>query len=499
MRRLVSTALIAVVGLGLWSAAQFNDDLRDARRAHAISQADPLVNAPPLVAFTTVALGGFRGLVADILWLRSARLQEEGRYFELVQLADWITKLEPRFTSVWAYHAWNLAYNISVLLERPEERWRWVRHGIHLLRDEGLRYNPGDARLLYELGWLFQHKVGGDMDSAHLFYKRAWADEMSRLWDGPTPDFGTLSRAAATRAELLARPGAAEAIAALEAAGRNPFSFARIDEARAAPANDPLRSPGGRELTDHLRRRLIEDHYKLDPLTMREIDERYGPLDWRLPQAHSLYWAWQSRRVARREFDQVSADRMIFQSLADAFRQGNLYYNPARNLFILSPNPALTPRVQAAYEDALARHADNESIRTAHANFLREAIVIRYIFNQLAEARSLFAELRNRYPNETGGLTFEAFVQEQYLARQSRMSPADARAIVEGALYQSEFWQFAGDSDRAAGFAGLARLTWERHQTRISASPEMEQRLSLPPFDEIRRLVRARVREDLGL
>jgi hypothetical protein len=458
-----------------------------------------LINAPPLVAFTTVALGGFRGLLADILWLRSARLQEEGRYFELVQLADWITKLEPRFTSVWAYHAWNLSYNISVLLDRPEERWRWVRHGIHLLRDEGLRYNPGDARLLYELGWLFQHKVAGDLDNAHLFYKRAWADEMRRLWDGPTPDYGNLILAAATREELIKRPGAAETIAALQAAGRNPFSFARIDESRIAPEDDPLRSLGGRELVDHLRRRLMEDHYKLDPLTMREIDARYGPLDWRLPQAHALYWAWLSRRVARREFDHVSADRMIFQSLADAFRQGNLYYNPERDLFILSPNPALTPRVQAAYEEALTRHTDNESIKTAHANFLREAIVIRYTFNHVAEARSLFEELRSRYPDETNGQSFEDFVHDQFLSRQSRMSTADARAIIEGALYQSEFWRFADDADRAAGFARLARLTWDRHQARISASPEMQQRLSLPPFEEIRRLVRARVREDLGL
>lgn len=499
MKRATSIFLLLIVAVGLWGAARLNTPLRDARREHAITQADPLVNAPPLVAFTTVALGGFRGIVADMLWLRSARLQEEGRYFELVQLADWITKLEPRFTAVWAFHAWNLAYNISVLLDRPEERWRWVRNGISLLRDEGLRYNPGDARLLYELGWLFQHKLAGDLDSAHLLYKREWAAEMAELWDGPTPDYGNLALAAATRAELLARPGVAELVAQLQAAGRNPYSFARVAEARAARADDPLRSAAGRELIDHLRRRAIEDQYKLDPLIMREIDARYGPLDWRLPQAHAMYWAWNSRRVARREFDQLAADRMIFQSLADAFRQGNLFRDPARNLFILSPNPALTPRVQAAYEDALARFPDNESIKTAHANFLREAVVIRFTFNQLAEARALYTELRTRYPNEVQGAPFESFVQEQFLSRQAQLNTPDARAVVEGALFQSEFWRAAGDEERAAGFMGLARLTWERHQNRVSASPDMQARLALPPFDELRRLARARVQEELGL
>ena len=34
-------------------------------------------NAPVLVTFTTVALGSFRGLVADLLWLRAGALQEK--------------------------------------------------------------------------------------------------------------------------------------------------------------------------------------------------------------------------------------------------------------------------------------------------------------------------------------------------------------------------------------------------------------------------------------
>ena len=47
-----------------------------------------------------MALGGFRGLLADILWIRAISLQEQGKYFELVQLADWIQKLQPKFAGV---------------------------------------------------------------------------------------------------------------------------------------------------------------------------------------------------------------------------------------------------------------------------------------------------------------------------------------------------------------------------------------------------------------
>ena len=74
-----------------------------------------------------VPIGGFRGILADVLWMRAGTLQDEGRYFELVQLSDWIAKLQPRVPAIWAYHAWNMAYNLSALMPTPAERWRWVR------------------------------------------------------------------------------------------------------------------------------------------------------------------------------------------------------------------------------------------------------------------------------------------------------------------------------------------------------------------------------------
>ncbi len=471
MNRWTTILLIALFLAGLFGAARLNEPLREARREYGISQADPLVNAPPLVVFSTVALGGFRGIIADILWVRSARLQEEGRYFELVQLADWITKLEPRFTSVWAYHAWNLSYNISVLLKRPEERWRWVRSGISLLRDEGLRYNPGNARLFYELGWLFQHKLGGNSDTAADFYRRQWAAEMAELWDGPTPDFDTLIKAPQNTHALLAQPDVAALIAQLQSANRDPYSPARIAEARVAAPDDPLRSPAGQQLIAFLRLRALRDTYKLDPAVMRELDSRYGPLDWRLPQAHAIYWAHQSQLVATHEFDQISADRMIFQSLGDAFRQGSLYTDPKRGIFIQSPNPALAPRVLAAYDDTLKRFAGTESILEAKAHFMREAIIVYYTFNQLDAARNLFQQLRTQFPALAPEPDFETFVREEFLARQQSIPPDTALAIINGALVQSAFWKVNGDPARAEGYDHLAQLTWTAYHERLKTQP----------------------------
>src|SRR6266581_8008560 len=171
------------------------------------TRAAPLENAPPVLAFTTVALGGFRGLIANALWIRANDLQDEGKYFEMVQLADWITKLEPSFAQVWLVQSWNMAFNISVKFTDFTDRWRWVQRGIELLRDDGLRYNPTEALIYRELAWFFQHKIGQNMDDGHKYFKTQWAKEMTQLFGSGRPNFDELlspkTEEAKRRAELV--------------------------------------------------------------------------------------------------------------------------------------------------------------------------------------------------------------------------------------------------------------------------------------------------------
>lgn len=184
-----SIAILLLIALAaVILAGALNRRLLQQRAAAHLTQAPPTQNMPPAVAFTTIALGGFRGILADVLWMRAGSLQDEGRYFELVQLADWIVKLQPRSPSIWAYHAWNMAYNLSAMMPTPEEKWRWVHHGLRLLRDEGLRFNPGSARLYQELAWLFLHKLGTDYDTAAAFYRQQWAAEIDAALAPLDPD-----------------------------------------------------------------------------------------------------------------------------------------------------------------------------------------------------------------------------------------------------------------------------------------------------------------------
>ena len=120
------------------------------------------------------AFGGIRSIASEVVWLRADRLQDEGRYVELAQLAHALTLSEPHAPEVWSYAAWNLAYNVSVMMNSEADRWRWVKSALMLLRDEGLRYNPKSAELYKELAMLFELKIGADIDDAASFYRGEW-------------------------------------------------------------------------------------------------------------------------------------------------------------------------------------------------------------------------------------------------------------------------------------------------------------------------------------
>ena len=140
----------------------------------ALSSARPESSAPALTEGAFAALGGLRSIAAEVIWFRADRLQEEGRYVELAQLASALTFMEPHTPEVWSYAAWNLAYNVAVMMATEEDRWRWVEAGLRLLRDEGLRYNPSSRDLCREIAWMFEIKIGGSIDSAAPIYREKW-------------------------------------------------------------------------------------------------------------------------------------------------------------------------------------------------------------------------------------------------------------------------------------------------------------------------------------
>ncbi len=455
-----------------------------------LTDTEPLENAPPLVAFTSVALGGFRGLAADLLWLRSSKMQDEGKYFEMVQLADWIIKLQPRNTSSHAYLAWNMAYNISVTFTGFEDRWRWVRRGIELIRDEALDLNPGDAELFRQLGWIYQHKMGKDLDDANRYYKTEFAKENIRLfadyygrWDelinAPTNEDklkAALDDKYSEYAKILARHGFAS-FRDLEL---------RFRELAVIPVEveTELQELGVKDTVEIcLRNRWMTQKYKLDPAWLKKLNERYGELDWRLPEAHAIYWAEKGKEkfsAERDQFKRLSCDRMIFQSLAAAFSMGRLVYLKEIEHLEMTPNIKIVDAVNKAYQDARELHGENV-IGGAYGNFLVDAIVTLYKFGEKKKAEE-YRKLGSTYKLYGDRFTkksLDEFVLSELAEDMKAASYAQAQGTVQSYLINSYYQNAIGEDEVAASYALIAKQLYDRYQRFVSGT---EKRRALPPW-----------------
>jgi hypothetical protein len=109
-------------------------------------------------------LGPLRPLLVDFLWLRAIDAQDEKRYYEAYTLSIAILRLEPRYTPVWEFAGWNLAYNISWDQVTPDDRFRWIMNGTALL-GEAVRRNPDSVEVYSGLAHTYAHRLspeGGD-------------------------------------------------------------------------------------------------------------------------------------------------------------------------------------------------------------------------------------------------------------------------------------------------------------------------------------------------
>ena len=155
------------------------------QQLNIMGSTSPLKNTPPEYVFWVQALGAFRGLIADIAFIRAEQLKSQGRFFDSLQLHKWICALQPHFVLVWEYASWNMAWNISVKTYTPQERWHWVYAGVKLLRDQGIPQNERAINLYKQLAWIFNSKMSETTDDFHYAYKTNWAWRMHMLLGAP--------------------------------------------------------------------------------------------------------------------------------------------------------------------------------------------------------------------------------------------------------------------------------------------------------------------------
>jgi hypothetical protein len=406
---------------------------------------------PPHVAVVTAALGTFRGLAVDVLWARAEHLQDEGEFYEAQTLSEWITTLQPRFQKVWGFQAWNMAWNIAAATQVPAERWGWVRRGMELLRTKGIPLNPNAPNLYFELAWIFQNKIGRVGDAQHWYYKARLAGEMQEVLGdlvggrtteeavsqfrriAETPDsleeLKTKRPAASAALDLLAAHGAAPDEPTLRMLGRVLMATSSLDakvlgiDKLPVGTNIPLLEAikadpdaAARLIEDvipYLQKRVLEDRYRMDTEKMVRVMERYGPLDWRHPQSHAIYWSERgvevSRNLERREnVNELMLVRGRLLMLMELLRSGRVEFDPMTNRVDLLPDPRFARVYETAIREAFDLIASDKGVTTdmfgfaeesdlfdAYEKFLNIATMFSYLYGDEAEAKRYFTILRD--------------------------------------------------------------------------------------------------------
>ena len=574
------------------------------------------------------AAGSLRGLLADVLWYRIEHLKRAGKVHEANTLAQWITKLQPRFAQVWAFHAWNMAYNISVMTHTPEERWMWVQKGIRLLRSEGIPNNPTVIRLYRELGWIFFHKVGQYTDDMHWYYKIRLADKWQKvlgaqaegatteqvladfkpiadaddsyfeLDDGPSQQtidqLNTLIDENADFADTLRRlrdqdledfkdrvprvqqqlreqqqfalakqldPLLASAERRWQRSKRDPLRLLREDVPATAETIDAWRelglslsetglsdygrmkmlaryatierllnetpdflsehdlnvlrfmrdhegSEGLKHLLAFLRARVLIQNYNMRPTYMYTLMDMYGPLDWRHPSSHAIYWSALGVRMSgeirdRTKFDILNTDRQVIHSLQNLMFMGRVNYDPIAGTIDMVPDPRFIPAYDKAMESAIARATDpnvdfpgggnRDSFEAGHENFLHKAILYSYLYGSEEQAQKYYEKVRRLYGDKahnqrTGRYQqpLDAFVLQTFQRDKSMYQVS--RPFIESMIHRGLSQGLA--NGRVQVFNRFLRLARQMHQAyneqHSSPNPNApRQRMSLPPFDEL--------------
>ena len=530
--------LILAVGLLIGAGVQLDSINR--RREDMDLIIDKPENIPPSLIFAAATTGAFRGLVVDILWMRADKLKEEGQFFDARQLAELITILQPRFASVWEFHAWNMAYNISVAIPatQQDQRWQWVKNGYELIRDEAIdKYKLKNMTLYRELGRIFQHKIGGVSDDAHKYYKLQLALAMEPLL-GPADNeyFDALAEAPLGWREINADPNVAPLIKTLKAADEafsdndefvsnylslrqdsrrfNPDAGKTIDDFRGTKALD--------KFDTFAKAWQLRKAWKLDPVLMRQINRTYGPIDWsdpnlhlpmdwRHPDSHAIYWAIKGLQTVAKEEDreidtsEVNTDRIVAHSLQNLFRNGKIFIyelslpassqdisqEPQTQMFkevflrpdlrIFEPYNNSVLAILQKYKDA-GDEDRNQTLQNGHRNMLINAVLSFYQSGHKGHAQKIYNQLRKLYPLEKFKVPLVVFARQRFAEELETIGINDAKEQIIFLLRESYYLYAIRDDNAAAGREKMAEEVYNYYQSKYSD----ENRIDLPDFKLLR-------------
>ncbi len=108
---------------------------------------------PVLIA----ALGGFRTVAADLLWMKVEDLSEGGSSELLPQVYESVVDLDPHFILAWTVYGWHLAYNLNAESLLAADKHSYLDAGVKVLQ-RGIEANPNNFQMHFEYAWTLQDR-----------------------------------------------------------------------------------------------------------------------------------------------------------------------------------------------------------------------------------------------------------------------------------------------------------------------------------------------------
>jgi hypothetical protein len=313
------------------------------------------------------------------------------------------------------------------------------------------------------------------------------ARELHVILGGPTPDYARLATAPRAQDELLADAAVSSLVERLRAAGFDPLrpdiawlnDTSTLPEAAAPIVEAAAGTPAFDALEAFLRARALRKSWRLDAAKVTAIVDRHGPVDFRVPWAHTLYWATESLEHVKATENPIHGERLVYLALVQIFETGRLLYYPETGETYLMPDVRFADAANEAFlwEIRRTEARDVAGPKSTHRYWLRNAIATLYLFNDKAKAAELYRQLVELYPRTDYPPSVEGLVVKEVRDDLDRGQLEQVAGFIRGYIRQSYFWLAAGVREASDGHLALARSFYLLYQDK--AAP----RLQLPPWE----------------
>ena len=166
----VTIVVILLVGLAL--ATVMRQVAANQRGSTHLAASTPLsrMNSYALA----LLLGGLRGPLVMFLWPSSEGQKSEKNLEDFDTKVEWIRLLQAEFDTVHIFQIWNKAYNISVLMANPANKYATILDALDYAHQVDAE-RPNNINMLSAIAGIFGEKLGGSAEKN--YYKSRVREE----------------------------------------------------------------------------------------------------------------------------------------------------------------------------------------------------------------------------------------------------------------------------------------------------------------------------------